>query len=158
MLLALFGMGITSFAIAQMAYPSVLASDGGSATAGTISLDWTLGEIAVETVYSADHMYTEGFQQPMIEVEELPVAYSFGLSVSPNPVTSILTLELNDYDEGNLDLYMTDLSGKKVLTQKIIRGSFDARIDVGQLASAIYILNVYSEREALIGSFKISKF
>jgi hypothetical protein len=53
---------------AQSLSPVVLASSGGYFESGTVSLSWTLGEMATETFSGSNIILTQGFQQPVVGV------------------------------------------------------------------------------------------
>ncbi len=57
--------------MAQQLSPSVLAASAGTISTQTMVLDWTLGELVVETATSPDRLYTQGFHQPLLQVSEL---------------------------------------------------------------------------------------
>ncbi|MCB0794117.1 MAG: hemagglutinin protein [Flavobacteriales bacterium] len=49
--------------IAQSLSPTVIASTGGSGTVGGVSVDWTVGEVAVTTLDNGTNRLTQGFHQ-----------------------------------------------------------------------------------------------
>lgn len=50
-------------AMAQSISPSVIASSGGSGTVGGVTVDWTVGEVAVTTLDNGTNILTQGFHQ-----------------------------------------------------------------------------------------------
>ena len=50
---------------AQSLSPQVLSSGGGYAEGASLSLSYTIGEIAVETLTGTSLVLTQGFQQPL---------------------------------------------------------------------------------------------
>jgi len=59
----------------------VIASGGASVT-GPLQVDYTIGEIATQTVTAADKVFTQGFQQPLYIVI-LAIMYSPISSFTP---------------------------------------------------------------------------
>ena len=167
MLLVIFGMGISSFVLAQSITPSVIAANGGSASTETMVIDWTLGETAITSSYADELFYTQGFHQPILRVKEIPVKpeqeylipanEEIEISLSPNPVTSSLQLKLQSLAKQGLDIQISDISGKRVLNEKLLPLATEMQIDMEAFPSGIYILNVYDPDRSLIGSYKITK-
>ena len=79
---------------AQSNNPSILSSAGGSDKTSTISLDWTIGEYAVETVSLADRMYTQGFHQPYLIVIS-PLAFTLNKRVYNIAIAFSISIEVN---------------------------------------------------------------
>src|ERR1044071_8112875 len=81
---------------------NVIASAGGVDKTSKISLEWTLGEFAVETITTAKNLYTQGFHQPILTVKSYystPKAESshdilsmYKVSLAPNPVQSFVNV------------------------------------------------------------------
>lgn len=147
---------IAAFAKAQTISPSILASAGGSDKTSTISLDWTMGEYAVETIFSADNMYTQGFNQPyLIITSSGSVAANDGvykISIAPNPVLSVLNFSIASLHNIQVFVSVADIAGR-IFIQKIARSSFgNMQIDFKGLPAGTYNLIV---REA--GSLQIIK-
>ncbi|MEM1358204.1 MAG: T9SS type A sorting domain-containing protein [Bacteroidota bacterium] len=61
---------------AQSLTPEVVASAGETFSNGSLTLEWTLGEIMTET-YTGDIILTQGFHQPDVELAALPVEFLF---------------------------------------------------------------------------------
>lgn len=169
MLLIYCCIGIWGIAVSQDAYRTVIASDGGTAIAPTMVLDWTLGEPVVESAVSVNCLYTQGFQQAWLDVPEVhpvdnvikprtsntPVAID--VAVRPNPVRSVLTVDLSNVAEQDLDIMLTDLTGVLVLKAYIAAGTSAIDVDVSSLISGMYILTVYGNEQEPLGIFKVSR-
>jgi len=63
---------------AQTLSPTVISSGGGYSTGSTVSLSWTLGELATETFINGSYILTQGFQQP---VEGVTISINLDLLV-----------------------------------------------------------------------------
>ncbi|HSU51599.1 MAG TPA: hypothetical protein VLJ41_13435 [Segetibacter sp.] len=64
---------------------SVIATAGDISKAGDISLEWTLGERAIESVSTSSSLYTQGFHQPLLEVQRINYAGNLNKSISIMP-------------------------------------------------------------------------
>jgi hypothetical protein len=147
---------------AQTIEPSVLASGGGTAKTSTVSIDWTLGEFAVETIFTTGKMYTQGFNQPFLIIRPsiilTPATNFYKISVAPNPVHSILNFNIKSRNDIQVSVSVADIQGKTLLQRKVNSVSGYLQIDFKGLAAGTYILTV---REAasgqIIQSFQIIK-
>lgn len=63
LLISLFATLSTGL-FAQTLNPTVITTAGGYTTGATVSLSWTLGELATETLSNSNLVLTQGFQQP----------------------------------------------------------------------------------------------
>jgi hypothetical protein len=167
-LLAFLSMGISYFGRAQLTHHTVIASDGGTAKTGNMSIDWTLGEPVVESEYTSNKFYTQGFHQPMLRAKELEteikkkitprsVDTDYEITVVPNPVNSMLTINISRLTDAEVAVFITDVTGQTIKTETIAPGASSKQIDVNQLSSGLYLLSFYGPDKALLSMFKISK-
>lgn len=70
--------------MAQSISRDVIGSAGATATSPGMSMDWTIGEVTIETTSGSNHMLTQGFHQPDMLV--IPVVKGFFIpeGFSPN--------------------------------------------------------------------------
>jgi hypothetical protein len=61
--LLLLGCFVVSSASSQSISPSVIGAAGGSGSAGGVTIDWTVGELAVTTLNNGSNILTQGFHQ-----------------------------------------------------------------------------------------------
>lgn len=73
---------ISRYANAQSLSPTVVASQGDYFWSTTVSVEWTIGEVMIETYTVQDHFLTQGFHQPNLLQPE--VTYEFFNGFSPN--------------------------------------------------------------------------
>lgn len=165
MLLTFFGMGFVGFSYGQSLSPTVIAAGGGTASGESMTLDWTLGETTVESVYTSDRMYTQGFQQPILNVErldDLPKLLTGSetttVKVSPNPVASVLNVQISKPFEFDVDVRVTDMEGQLVMHQKVPALSGGHELNVSHLSSGIYHLHMFDKDKKEIAVYRISKF
>ena len=69
-LLFLWGIAFLLNGNSQNLKQNIIAADGGISKSGNISLEWTLGEFAIETVNAGTKLYTQGFHQPVLAVKK----------------------------------------------------------------------------------------
>lgn len=139
---------------AQTIEPSVLASGGGSAKTSTVSLDWTLGEFAVETVFEADKMYTQGFNQPYLIIRPsivlAPAKSFYKIVIAPNPVHSILNFSISSMNDIPVFVTVADIHGKTFIQRKVNSAAGYLQINFTGLAAGTYILTVRDAASGLL--------
>lgn len=149
--------------------PAIISTNGGTAQNSMMILEWTIGEIAVESYRNGENYYTEGFHQPVLTV--MPVEKNHGLvsnseeststggtvRVMPNPVSSWLNIEFDLEKEMNMHLQLFDLSGKLIENEHVIMQKGSAEMDFSTFSPGIYMLHVISEDGSFSRSCKISK-
>ncbi len=163
--LLLFGtLSLPLAGMAQQLSPAVLASGGGTARTSTMVLDWTLGELVVETVTTPDRLYTQGFHQPMLQVVELDNQASlaggdaaFTFTVAPNPVASYLTVGITAPEDASFQLRLTDLNGRQYDLPAVPTTVRSTQIDMTQFSAGMYLLHISKADGQLLKSYKVFK-
>ena len=165
-ILLLFGLGSSGLLRAQVTPQSVIVPDGGTAVAGNIALDWTLGEPVVESVYTDNRMYTQGFQQPMLRVLEMPShtnaiissrSAEMEISAVPNPVSSLLILTMKDLPYKEIEVILTNTTGQMIFSETLSTESGKAELDLSDLTSGLFFLNLYTKDHEILKVFRIAK-
>ncbi len=117
---------------------SVVASAGNNATSETISISWTLGEIAASSLTSPGLYLSQGFHQGNLLIDAIEGAYpGFLLKTYPNPVIDKLIVESSKLNQ----LYeIIDINGRVLINGFITSNPFD--LDFTDLASGVYFFRV----------------
>ena len=68
------------------------------------------------------------------------------LQVYPNPAEGWITVTFEALSARG-ELAVSDLQGRKLLTQQLKKGEMSAKIDIGQLSSGFYLLTLIGENE-----------
>ena len=100
--------------------PTVIASAGNYAESGSMSLSWTLGEIAVSTLTSGDLILTQGFQQSYsiedtVGIDLNPIDWQ--IIAYPNPVNDELSIQFDVLEPTDFWVEIQDVTGR-ILSQK----------------------------------------
>jgi hypothetical protein len=125
--------------------PTVISSGGGYFEGDNISLSWTLGELAVSTLSSANLVLTQGFQQPFdIDVGIRDREVNWGISVYPNPVGDRLSIRFDTRDPGDFLLEVQDVTGRLVSLelQRNVNPGDIIELNTSTFATGIYFLKV----------------
>ena len=159
---ALLITGVAMSAGAQTLSPTVISPAGDINHIEDISLEWTVGELAVSTFDAKDQMITEGFHQPMLTVERivLPDANEDDLviRIAPNPVKYSLQIEIADPHERILEFQLIDVQGRLVEHMKMSAYTQNIEFDMSQYASGFYVLRVIDlASQSMLDAYKIAK-
>lgn len=164
LLLFLFGIGFYFVTEAQNRSPDIISPAGGIDQTESISLEWTLGEFAVSTLYSNGKMITEGFHQPTLTVtpmndltNENTNRKDLEIRVYPNPVVSSLQVNLQFDEPTEIEIVLIDIEGKQLYRQLIDEHSETHSLEMQQYAPGVYILKCLEKTGAMLQSFKVIK-
>lgn len=150
-------------AMSQSPDPSIISAGGGSDKTAAISLDWTIGEYAVETITSATKMYTQGFHQPLL-IETIATARTasdadnYTISIAPNPIISIVNFGIVSTKAGRVFIAISDVNGLIFIQKNIAVNSGNLQINMSSMRAGTYILTVRDGVAAhVIKSYRIIK-
>ena len=145
----------SNYVFCQQLKPSVTSSSGGFGQNSQLSLSWTIGEPVIATFITANNILTQGFNQPDLSVTSVePDKLEYNVTVFPNPSSGFVVVSFADYDKGDFRASVYDISGRELLSCKLL--SSETTIPFNDLAPATYILKIY-DREKEISTFKINK-
>jgi hypothetical protein len=133
-------------AYAQKVERSIISAAGGSSLTPKYTLDWTMGEFAIETISSNGKMYTQGFHQPLqIITTTAPVTRTgivYNISMAPNPVSSILKFSISSVKTVVVFVTIADVNGLIFKQYKVNSANGTLRINMSGLPSGTYTLTV----------------
>lgn len=140
--------------------PTVIASGGGFAESGEISLSWTIGELAVTTLSQGEIKLTQGFQQGFVigtGIQLDPIHWN--INAYPNPVQNELHLQFRMPESKSFLMEMQDISGK-ILSQKVYKEVYEndvITINMYDYKTGIYFLRVTTTDRSQVRIFTINK-
>lgn len=156
-------VGFCLTAKSQSPDPSIISAGGGSDKTSTVSIDWTIGEYAVETIISTNKMYTQGFHQPLL-IETIAIARTaseadkYTVSIAPNPIVSIVNLGITSTKAGRVFITISDVNGIIFIQKNIAVNSGSTQIDMASLRAGAYSLTIRSSVSShVIKSYSIIK-
>lgn len=123
------------------------------------SLEWSLGEIMIETYVQPAGFLTQGFQQPTkVIVTDTESSIEPDFLAYPNPVREILSVEI--VQSGTYLLELFNLQGQKMIGEEItVRSSGSSyEINMEFLRAAMYLLKVTNISSNKILIKKIEKY
>jgi hypothetical protein len=137
LLLILIALPMIGFG--QVTTPSVISSSGDSYNNGGIMMDYTLGEIVIETYTNSNTILTQGFHQGDLKVTTAVVNLDIKTKIYPNPTTNFLIIELEK--NVNAELLVYDINGKIVIKDKLNEEQ-KKQLDFSFLNQGNYLLHI----------------
>ena len=123
----------------QVNSPSVVSSSGDSYSNGSVIMDYTLGEIVIETHANSSTVLTQGFHQGDLKVNTGVVNIDIKTKVYPNPTTNFLIIEIEK--NVNADILVYDINGKLVIKDRL-NDEQQKQLDFGFLRQGNYLLHI----------------
>ena len=123
----------------QVTSPSVISSSGDSYNNGGVNMDYTLGEIVVETQTNSTTILTQGFHQGDLKVTTSVVNLDIKTKIYPNPTTNFIIIELEK--NVNAELLVYDINGKIVVKDKL-NDEQKKQLDFSFLTQGNYFLHI----------------
>ena len=131
----------------------VVATQGDSYSNTSAQIDFTIGEIIINTESNGVNTLTQGFHQTnwnFVGLENHAPEYE--ATIFPNPTSKILNIRTSAFDNVTYTLY--DAQGKLIM-QNILSAE-QTPIQVGQLATGKYSITLDSKNQKL-KTFKLIK-
>tara|TARA_B110000467_G_C18252549_1_gene441351 strand:- start:278 stop:709 length:432 start_codon:yes stop_codon:yes gene_type:complete len=123
----------------QSATQKLLSTGGSSHENGAGIVEYSIGEISIET-YANGSTMTQGFHQGFLRVSAVNEhALSDNIKVYPNPTKDWLNIDFEKPTDGQLRL--TDMNGKLVL-ESAIKSKQQHQFNIQQLAQGTYFLSL----------------
>ncbi|UYQ93675.1 T9SS type A sorting domain-containing protein [Chitinophaga horti] len=140
LLFAGFALLLSLPARSQILVRQVNSPAGGSATAGNVSFEYTIGEVAVLTLANGD-MLTEGFNQP--EVIPHPgqgVNPLINAIIFPNPAVANVKIQFDLLAAANIQMLFINSAGQVVYQEarRYAQGKILITLPVNRFAAGIY--------------------
>ena len=139
----LFFLLLTSVCVSAQ---EVVATQGDSYTNSSGSIDFTIGEVVINTGTDGSNDLTQGFHQTnwnFVSIEDHVPSYE--AIIFPNPTSEILTIRTSTFENVTYALY--DAQGKLVIQDKL--SSVQTPIQVSQLAPGAYSLILNNDAQNL---------
>lgn len=128
---------------------TILAS--GFISPGNNSNGPVMGLLAVETDGTAT------FLSNTVGIDESIPGLS-SLNIYPNPATDLITISFNLKEKSNVSIEILDIAGKAVKSSELglkDKGSYNEKIDVDDLTSGMYLLNIKTGGDQVSGKLLV---
>ena len=137
--LLLLLLSLPLIGLGQVTSPSVISNSGDSYSNGSIIMDYTLGEIVIETYTNSTTILTQGFHQGILKVNTSVENIDIKTKVYPNPTTNFIIIELEK--NVNADILVYDINGKIVIKDKL-NDEQQKQLDFSFLNQGNYLLHI----------------
>lgn len=133
-------------------------TSGGNSTGSGGNLAYSIGQFTFNSLTGTSGNLIQGNQQPyeisiISGVDDL-IGLEYSISIYPNPSTTNLSLNIENFQEVNLNYQLFNIDGQLIDNQKIVTG--ETAIDMKNLIPATYLL-IIIRQETPIKTFKIIK-
>lgn len=148
---------MASFCYSQNLSPTLLSSQSGSDKSNSMVLEWTLGDIAIETISEKNTIYSQGFIQPFLDTSRQLVQFVDEILIFPNPVKAHLNIKMLSDSNVQVTIDIHNVNGR-IMRQYIDGFSLSKMIqlDISSLPSGIYIVRISNEM-GILKTHKIIK-
>ena len=141
------------FATISVSAQEVVATQGDSYSNASGNIDFTIGEVIINTGTDGSNDLTQGFHQTnwnFVGLEDHSPSYE--ATIYPNPTSEVLNIKTSTFENVTYTLY--DAQGKLVLQD--ILSEEQTPIQVSQLAPGSYSLTLNNQTQNL-KTFKLIK-
>ena len=147
-------------AFSQSLQRSAFVSSGNSTS--TSSLESSIGELMVDTYSNPSNILSQGF----IQNDQFSVSVNFIVleqiqgTVFPNPVTSVLNVEIVAVDNSAVIIEVVDVLGKKhflPLKSSLFNHKYTYELNFDGLSPGIYFVKIVDPKSQFNQTYKISK-
>lgn len=87
----------------------------------------------------------QSFVQAKEKIQKKKKINILSLKIYPNPNTGIFNVSISDQSNSIVDLVLSDLTGKQILTKQIPAGQTTTQIETNNLANGVYMLIIKTE-------------
>ena len=137
----------------QITAQEVIATQGDSYSNTNANIDFTIGEVIIDTGSDGNNYITQGFHQSNWNFTGLEdYAPNYEVSIFPNPTSEILNIRTSVFENVTYTLY--DAQGKLIIQN--ILSTEQTPIQVGQLTTGKYSL-ILSSKNQKLKTFKLIK-
>ena len=123
-----------------------------------VRVNWALGEAAVSRVYAENGKgsVTEGFHQPALQVKPVADPNRLQVTLAPNPVLSVLNLNLPASIASEVSATLADAQGNVVLNRVPLKPG-STELDLSLFPAGMYFLTIRQADQPSGQTYKVVK-
>jgi hypothetical protein len=156
LIFTIIGTAMTFLTMSQTARPELICSAGDSYSNSSYLMDWSIGELSIETYTSSTMIISQGFHQGeyvVTRIDEIPF-FDFSITAFPNPTSDLICLKVESTKVEHINYAVSDISGKVLLNGNTANQL--EQINFSNYAPGVYFMSV-TQNNKLLKSFKIIK-
>jgi hypothetical protein len=134
----------------------VIASSGAELSNANAQMSFTIGEPVIQTAENGSNILTQGYHQTKLEVLAVAELTNYDVSIYPNPTRDRIVFEMDNYTN-MVTLDLLDANGRLVRSTKHYPSTGKAQIEMNDLASGVYLLNVSMQEDGHANVYRIIK-
>ena len=122
----------------QVTSPSLVSSSGDSYSNSNANMDFSVGEIVIET-HQNNEILTQGFHQEILQISTGISELDIVTKVYPNPTSDFVIVELENDNNGEILIY--DINGKLMISDKLDNERIK-QFDFSKFSQGNYLLHI----------------
>jgi len=139
----------------QMLMPELLASSGAEYSDGSVSMSWSLGELAVHSLTADQGILTQGYQQGNLTITSVrELENGLNCSIYPNPTSERITMELDAGIDLPVNVELFNTKGQIILQKQFLDLQND--IDFTHLPPGLYYIRMSSKDRLKFQTYKVN--
>ena len=151
----IFLLAITGFSQTAIEKSSI-DSGGATVSSGSLSMVYTLGEVAVQEMTIGNIHISEGFicaeKQNTLGIENHKLLE--GITLFPNPATDYVNFNFTSI--ANYEILIFDFSGKQIF-RTVSKQADQIRLPLKQYSPGVYLVMIKNNEKKLYNSYKLVK-
>lgn len=160
-ILFLFVCGVFCTAKAQLNAPELVSSGGSIFSSDNISLEWSLGEVAVTSIMENEIQITQGFHQTYPELTSTFVLPNKSIIVDlfPNPSSGNINLNLSTDHNTPIFIHLFSSIGQNLQYVEVdaFEGENKFMLDISEYPVGIYWLRISTDKTGFADVIKVQK-
>lgn len=143
-LLTLF-LSLSFFCRSQSVTPYVVASSGDFFANSSGQIQWTLGEMMVETYQNTNNIISQGFHQPFNSTTGIAaISVNPAISAYPNPANQSVFISMKN-PPAKYTISLLDVTGKLLQSEEITTAEKLHELSIGNYSNGMYFVKIQSE-------------
>ncbi len=131
---------ILNLSVAYISAQEVISNGGDSFSNGTVQMDFTLGELAIETI-SSNVQLTQGFHQGVSSITSINENNLISYEVYPNPTSDWIGFNIADNGNKSAWINIFNIEGRLVKNVRVVDVS-NAKFSIEDLAAGTFVMHV----------------
>jgi len=146
--------------VGSLSAQSLINTSGNSVKTEKVQLQWSIGEVAIESLIGNSVILTQGVHQVWMDLVSVQTFSKddFTVKAYPNPVRRELQIELQGNKPANMELRLYGVAGKLVYTKKISMLEEQLAISFSRYDAGIYHLILLNSSGEKLKNLKLIKY